>query len=243
LNLSGLTRNQLNLYEQALAATVVWMKINVVLRDQNEKPIGSLSAETDWEKAVTTNIAGVIDGQVDLDWEADVTRQLSLVVSDPLDKLSFGKTVGNSAFCSVEHCIWVERLDDWVEVPVFWGPLSRFERDGHQVSLEALGKESLGLAPHLCWKTMKFPKGMLATTAIKKILQEQGETRFSLPDLKSKLHKDVIASKRSEPWRLCKRIASSVDRQLFYDPSGHVRMRRWPDHVSTVFADGLQRGY
>jgi hypothetical protein len=139
--------------------------------------------------------------------------------------------------------VWVEELEEWVSTGVMWGPITRFSRQGTEVTIEAHSKEGLGLAPNLLWKTIKLHKGMYVTDAIKKLLRENGETRFSLPDLNRRLHKDIIAARHTEPWRMAKRLSNSIDRQLYYDGRGRVCMRQWPDEPKLVMADGYQRGF
>ena len=244
----GLTKAQKDLYTGALAADSISIRINITLLNNNEKEIGSLSADNDYEKAVTKDIPGVVSGQVDMDMEAEIERQLQITLYDPQQKLSFDKTnpfapLYMDRHVSAEHLTWVEALDEWVNSGVMWGPITRFSRTGAEVTIEAHSKEALGLAPNLLWTTIKLHKGMYVTDAIKKLLRQNGEQRFSLPDINRKLHKDIIAARHTQPWKLAKRLAASIDRQLYYDGRGRVCLRRWPDEPSLVMADGYQRGF
>jgi len=210
-------------------------RVRVEIRDRDEKVVGSLTAPSQ----------DVRSGEVQIDTSADVTRQLSLIVLDPSRKL---KLVPNSPaeaaifadnFVSVRRGIFVEALDDWVDIPVFWGPVTRLERAGEEVRVEALGKESLLREPHLIWKTMRFRKGHKIVNAIREVLEACGETRFALPNLSGTLHHHVSIAKHQQAWNVVNRFAESLDRQIFYDGLGRARLRRVPqNNVSYVFKVG-----
>jgi len=243
--LRDLRRSEVKAYEDALAGNAISMRLHVTLRNADEKPIGSLTADGDWERALTRGIPGVIDAQVDVDSAADVTHQFRCTVTDPLGQLVFdkdnpGKGLFPDRLVSAEHSLWVEDLDDWIDAPVFWGPISRFERTGHEVSIEAWGKESLALAPNLLWKTMKLNDGDKVVDAIKKLLKAKGERRFDFPDFERKLSKDIWLGPRTEPWKRAKRMAASCNAQLFYGGDGYCRMRKWPDDPVAVLTDGYR---
>lgn len=240
--LDQLSRAERQAYETALQATEIETKIEVTIRDRDEKAIGSLTAEPDWEKATYRGIPGVIEGQIDVDMSADVTHQCSLTVTDPKGKLEFDPdTPAQSGlfvdkFVSVRHLLKVG--DEYHACPVFWGSVTKFDRQGSEVSIEGMGKEALALEPCLVWATVKLHKGMLVTEAIKKVMRAQGERRFDLPNVQRKLHRDITVARGSEAWRVASRLANSIDMQLFYDGAGRCRLRRWSDDPTLVFREG-----
>ncbi len=243
--LQSLNTAQLKEYTAALTAPVIEMRVSVTILDGNEKPIGSLTADTNWERSVYRGLPGVIEGQVDVDDTADVTHQCRLSISDPLKRIDFDpESPGSGAlfpnkFLAVEHVLWVESMSQWIASPVFWGPIAHFEREGSQIDMEALGKESLALAPCLLWETIKLAKGTSATDAIKQLLRPMGEARFYLPEIPYKrLAKDINVGSRTEPWPVVKQIAASINMQVFYDGLGRVRLRGWRDDPILTIHDG-----
>jgi hypothetical protein len=117
-----------------------------------------------------------------------------------------------------------------VDVPVFWGLITGLSQDGNEVTIQAAGKEILGLDPHLLWNTMELHKGRRRIAAIRDVLEAIGETRFDLPDLSAKLLKPLSLNRHAQPWHVAKAIAGGEDWQLFYDGRGRARVRRWPQN-------------
>lgn len=130
---------------------------------------------------------------------------------------------------------------NWVDVPVFWGPITGLEQDGNQVTIHGSGKEVLGLAPSLFFRTLKLAKGTQRVTAIRKIMQAIGEARFSLPESSDRITNTWSLGKHAEPWKsavaLAKYTAGS-GRQLFYDGAGRLKMRKYPAKPVWTFRGG-----
>lgn len=211
-------------------------RITVTLRNGNEDPISSL----------TTPIArGITDGQIMGDATQDVTRSLSLSVLDPEGRLRFERdspaegAVFANRFVSVEYGVLVPQLDDWVDVPVFWGVITDFARRGHTVQLEAQGKEALMLAPHYATESYTIPRDMRLDDAIRRVARRAGERRFNLPTMSRKLRNPRTVTAESEPWKVIaggeknvngRRIAGLVERGsgnkvAFYDGRGRLTVR------------------
>lgn len=231
----GLTHAERRAYHRALRHSRL-MAIKVTIRDQNEKPVGELTTR-------------VLEGSVEVDCSGQIKRRLDLRLLDPYGRLHLsGRSPAPTAlffdrFISVERLDYVAELDEWVECPVFWGPLTRFERQGALVAIEALGKEILALEPAVVWRHFKRRKGTLATQAIRDILALAGETRFDLPELPGeRLPHRLGLTRHDEAWPRAKRIAKSIDRQMFYDGRGRVRLRNFPQKPCFEFwaieADG-----
>lgn len=102
----------------------------------------------DGDEIISHDIA-VADGQLDVDATADVTRSISLTVVDPDLKFSFG-SMGHVYLdnqIGVKYGAEIRELDAWVDFSIFRGPVTGLERKGHEVTIEAQGKESLLLPP------------------------------------------------------------------------------------------------
>lgn len=186
------------------------MRIDVAIRDRDEKEVASLTEEGN----------RVISGSVQVDATADVSRSLNLTLLDPRHELRFDNT--NPAkgalyadnFISVKYEVYVESLERWISIPVFWGVLTKFDRTGATVSVEAQGKESLLLAPHLATNAYTLRKGTKLQDAIKAVAARKGEHRFSIPHMKhggnfEKLHKHISVLPEREPWHVI--VGGDVD--------------------------------
>lgn len=144
-------------------------------------------------------------------------------------------------FISVLYGVWVEDLSDgpdWVDVPVFWGPITSILKDGDQVTIRGSGKEVLAQEPVLLWKALTLYKGQLRTGAIRWVLQNVGETRFDFPDLPSKMINKWSLDRHAQAWPIASSIARSGDWQLFYDGRGRARIRRYPQNRVWLFKSG-----
>lgn len=98
---------------------------------------------------VTDHSLDVSDGQIDMDVNNDTTRTVSLTVLDP--KLKFGFHPMGDVYLDnqigIRYGVEVRSLRIWVDIDVFRGPVSGYEREGHEVTITAQGKESLMLEP------------------------------------------------------------------------------------------------
>lgn len=184
-------------------------------------------------------------GQVNLDTTADVTRSATLSWLDPNGSLQFEPdspadgAVYFDNMVQIVMRIYVPALGDSYGLPMFTGPLVKFDRTGDMVSVEAQGKEAL--AQHGV-PTMTLRKGQNAVSAIRTIMaQSAGEDTFGLPTSNTKrLPKDVHVGwdDTLQPWVVCKKVASALGMQLFYDGAGVLRLRDLPGHPVYTFKDG-----
>lgn len=175
----------------------------------------------------------VMDGTVNVDATADVTRSLTMALFDPLHQLNFDSNSPDDGALFADRMIRVfssrsgPYLDDRISVPVFTGPIVDLDRDGPIVNIVAHGKEIFGLgAAH---RTLTIPKKTKKTDAIRTILTElMGETRLAIPDRATRLAEPVVVQGEDQPWKAALRIARSMNMQLFYDGRGTARLRRIP---------------
>lgn len=214
----------------------------------------------------------ILEGQVDVDMDAAVSRQLRLVLAntsesstdatDPRSALNASRQV------RVMYGVYVRFQDgtsDWVEFPVFTGPVTRVQRDSETVNVEAQSKEAYMLPPNRLQRsvvpddettrTVSNQDGERVVTIeadskittyyagdlIKRIAKRHGERKFAVPRTDRKLPEDAKlfdkATQETGVWPLLQGIAGA--QQLFYDASGRLTMRtqrhRSPAYV---FNDG-----
>jgi YD repeat-containing protein len=199
------------------------------------------------EKVVSTVTNRLLSGQVEVNMAQAPHRKLDLVLLEPrrspqwLPEGPGDAHIFADNFVSVQYGVWVNDLSagaGWVDVPVFWGPVTGMSQDGDQITLNAAGKEVLGLDPCLLWDTMHVAKGRRRVLAIRDILEAKGEARFDLPDLPNKIGKKMSLNRHAQPWHVAKAVAGGADWQLFYDGRGRARVRRWPQNRVWTFRSG-----
>ncbi len=220
------------------------IRITIMILDRNEKPLRHLQAPK------------IVSGSVQVDASADVTRSLELVCLDPAHKLDFDHTspakgaVYADNFVSVKYGVFVASHNFWVDVPVFWGPLTKFTRQGPEVTLEAQGKETLGLDPHLVTHGYTIAKGTHVRDAIRNVMGRLGEARFNLGMVRGRLrtHRSVVPGEA--PWAVCVGGSSnggstpgllsksSGHVHLFYDGEGRLTAKRLNTSSVFVFTGG-----
>lgn len=189
--------------------------------------------------------AHLVDGQVDIDATADVTRSATLSLDDPNRSLPFDSDHPADTALFLDRMIRVDYEvlvdDEWIPLPIFTGPVTKLDRNGSQVTVECQGKETLLLGA--AWRSMTLRKGLARTDAIGRLLTEgnpvYGEARRSIPDLVSRLPKHVALTRVSVPWVEARKIARSLNRQLYYDGAGVARLRSWPNRVGFTFRSDL----
>jgi hypothetical protein len=125
----------------------------------------------------------------------------------------------------------------WVDVPVFCGVPWRLQRTGDEVVVDADDLSVLGWGA--AWRPKKLHKGQRKVDAIAEILADRvGLTDVRLPERKTKLAHSVSLGRQQHPWGVARRIASSMDLQLFVDGAGFVVGRRLPDKPIITFGCG-----
>ncbi len=185
----------------------------------------------------------LVDGQVNIDADGEVTRSATVTFLDRRRSYDFDSdSPANGALYAnrllrIRYGVRVPALGDWVDVPLFTGPVTKLDRAGDEVTVEAQGKEIL--AQGAGWAPMRIKKGTPKTDAITRIMRERGgEHRFDFPDLGSRLPKGISLGRQSVPWDVAQKIARSMNRQLYYDGRGVCKLRRFPANVVFTFNDG-----
>lgn len=201
------------------------------------------------EKVVSSITNTIIDGQVNVDQDADVTRSATVTFLDPNHAINFDTDSPDSGalyadrMVRIRYGVRVPELERYVFATVFMGPITGLSRDDVEVTLEAQGKETL--VRSAVWKPLTLKKGMAVTDAIRTLMRDRGgETRFNMPEVRNgagkvvTLPKAVSLVRLSDIWTNAKRLARSVGRQLFYNGAGTLMLRRWPLTVAFEFTEG-----
>jgi hypothetical protein len=185
----------------------------------------------------------ILDGQVNVDADAPVTRSLTCTFLDPSHSLQLDSdspddgAVYADRMVRVTYSVYVPPLGDRVDVDVFTGPIVKFKRSGDQVELEAQGKEALALG--WIWRPLTIKKGARKVDAIRTILEDRaGERRFDLPEIATAIPNPISLGRAASAWPRCQKIAHSMNRQLFYDGSGICRLRVRPRRPLFTFRAG-----
>lgn len=183
----------------------------------------------------------LLSGQITVDSKADVSRVLTVTVSDPLASLTFDSdspddgAIYADRMLRAEYGVNVPELG-WVDVPVFTGPVSKMDRQADVVSLEAQGKEVLAMGAS--WRPMTFRRNSRKSDVIRDVLTERaGEALLDIPRMPDRLGRDLSLGRLDQPWPLCQRLARSMGMQLFYDGRGVCRLRTAPERAQVVFRD------
>ena len=222
----GLTAAEMALFTRSLS-THHSVKITVQILDLNHRYLGDLTA-------------ALMDGQVNIDGDAEVTRNLTMQLLDPDRTLQLDSSSPNDGALFYDRMIRVvysvksELLPRWVDVPVFCGPVTKMSRTADVINVEAQGKETLVMPPTVAFYARTYGKGWNRTSLIKSIMINYGgETKFSIPAFAGNTAGPVIMNGETNLWALVKSINGSFAyRHLFYDGRG-VLVNRWTPKTST----------
>lgn len=183
----------------------------------------------------------LLGGQVNIDVTAEVTRNASVDLRDPLHKLQLDDKApedGSLFYTRMIRLTFVISPPDnsvHYPIPIFTGPISRVTRNGPVVTVEAQGKEVLSFGT--IWTARTLKKGLKKTEAIQRIMGWTGETKMQFLDRGAHLGVDVNANRKSTFWKLARKIAGGMNLQLFYDGRGVLRLRRQPTKSVYEFTD------
>lgn len=185
----------------------------------------------------------VLDGQVVIDVTQTPTRILTLTFLDPSRSLAFepdspsDAPLHRSRMVRVVDSRKVPELDDWVDCPVFTGPLWNFQRNGAEVTITAHGKERQSMGAK--WTIRNFAKKSRKTTMIRTLLTLTGERWLSIPNLRYTFPNRLTVARMDQPWAKVRRVARSMNRHLFYDGRGWARLRPYPTKPVYTFYRAL----
>lgn len=228
----GLTSADLKLFNQSLVGHHS-VRVTVMLLTLTHGYISDLSDQ-------------LLDGQVSIDADAEITRSLSLQLYDPEHSLKIDSSAPSDGALFYDRMIRIvysiksEILPRWVDVPIFTGPITKMSRDGDKMNLECQGKESLLTPPAVANTSHTFGKGWKRSDLVKSIMGTfGGENRFSIPDYPHKTSAPVVMKGNTNLWQLAKAVSGAVaTRQLFYDGRGYLCMRTTPSTSTYTFKTG-----
>lgn len=221
-----------------------WDKLNAILVDSHKIQVSAMLMTLSHEY-VGDLTKRILSGQVDVDATAEEsTRACSLELLDPGHELKLdGESPedGSLYYTKMIKVIYsVISSDDSfrVDIPIFCGPLSKVERNGVVLSITAMGKEKLSLAP--LWKNRTFKKKMKKTSVIRILLSQLGgEKKLNLVNSDAKLPKKMTVNEEKTAWGSAQQVARSMNTKLFYDGRGVAVQRR---NSNTVMYTFRQRG-
>lgn len=178
----------------------------------------------------------VLDGQlvVDSTVEDAPTHAVELKILDRTRSLQIeadtpgGAPLHRKYMLKVVDSRYIAELGRWVDCEVFTGPLWDCDRNGAEVSLVAHGLERQAMGQKWDAKTYRR-KQWTRTDAIKDLLRAAGEAVLSgIPNLDAKVAERLTVSRMDMIWPPVKKLAKSMDRQIFYPGTGRPVMRRIP---------------
>lgn len=231
LNL-GLNSADLKLFNQSLT-THHSVRVTVQLLTLNHVYLADLSDQ-------------LLDGQVSIDANAEVTRTLALELFDPDHTLKLDSTAPADGALFYDRMIRVvysvksELLPRWVDVPVFCGPITKMTRTVDKINVECQGKESLVTPPSVANVSRVFGKNTNRAALVRAIMAAHGgETKFSIPAYGNTTTGPVTLTSETNIWQIVKAINGSFStRQLFYDGRGVLVMRSTPTASTYTFKTG-----
>lgn len=178
-----------------------------------------------------------LDGQVNIDYSAEVDRTLQLGLLDPDHALHVDSAaptdgaIGLNRLVQIRQGLDVKALGRTVWVESFTGRPSTIKRDGDTITLEAQGKECLHLrgVPH-----GTIPKGAYVVDVIRNGLLAAGETHISIPSRSVVVAKVPVKTpiggtdENLQPWKVWKRLAAAAGCQLYVNGAGFFCLRWVP---------------
>lgn len=185
--------------------------------------------------------ARLIDGQINIQRDADVRRTATLTLLDPDRSLELDSDSPLEGALFADRMV---RIRHYVDVPGFGqvvttpfvGPITKLNRNGATIDVECQDKSGLvilGAPPYT------VHKGANAVQAIHDIMAANGETRFRLPTgsrVRLSRAYSVGWPDEASPWAVCTQIAWASGLQLFYSCDGYLTLR--PAPTGAVFDFG-----
>lgn len=189
----------------------------------------------------------VLEGQVDVEASAQITtRSLQMTLLDPHASMGFDSGDPSDGVMFLDRMIravyevYVPELTGsttkWVSVPVFTGPVTKMDRTGSTVKIEASGKEVLA---NVVWTSFNITEGTNKYTAIRTIMGKAGESHYRLRSTTGRMPNALGMAHPKKFWEESRKIASSLDDYLFYNGDGTLVGKPYPNGVIFTFKNGI----
>lgn len=189
--------------------------------------------------------ARLIDGQINIQRDADVRRTATFTLLDPDHALNLdaGSPERGALFADrmirVRHYVDVPGFGTVVATP-FVGPITKLNRNGATIDVECQDKSGLAI---LGTKPYTVAKGANAVSSIVAIMRDcTGERHFRVPSssrIRLNRNYSVGWPDEASPWAVCSRIAWASGLQIFYSCDGYLTVRPRPTHPVFTFGDDV----
>ena len=185
----------------------------------------------------------LVDGQIDVDGEALITRSGKLILFDPTHALHLDSNSPDEGALFMDRMIRIvynvrDPLGTFsVDIPLICGPIRKLDRTGVLLNVEIQGKEVLALPT--AWKARTWPKGWKKTAVILSILQGIGEKKWGFIQRWPTTTGPVNMGQSNTPWGVARSIATGMRYQLYYDARGYAQMRQWPQLTCYTFTEAV----
>lgn len=183
----------------------------------------------------------VLDGAVQCDSTAEVSRSATLTFLDPERQLAFDSNspADGALYADRMLRVWYDVRrpgGQWIGTPVITGPLVKFVRNGATVDVEVHSKERLAMGA--AWRTKTYKKNTPKRDVIEDVMRKEGERDFALDNITAKMPADKSLVPETVPWAFVRDVARSSGLDLYYDGMGRLRLRRSPESSVWTFKSG-----
>lgn len=177
----------------------------------------------------------LLDGQVNVDAAADVTRSCSLELYDPNHNIALDSNspldgaMYLDRMIRVTYIVYNPNTLERYSIPIFTGPITKLDRTNTVINVECMGKETLAKRPS--FKTKTYNKNLFRRNIIKEAMQSVGERWFDFFnwDLRSTGTYSLV--REGDVWAFAKSLSGG--HAFFYDGYGRLVLR--PKRKGSMF--------
>lgn len=219
----------------AVLAAPHWRRVRVHLLTLEGRRVADLSGH-------------LVDGQVDFDaHRLDSIRSATVTLWDPGARLGLDSADPGVALPMPTRMMrifddvraWDDPPGEWIETPVFTGPVVKPARDGARLTVECAGKEML--MAHAVNGGKTWPKGTSARDVLTSLILLGGEhrTEYSIPASRARLPRNLTIGPFTDLWRTAKNLAYyEMGMDLYYTGWGSLLARAWQTKPVHTFRPG-----
>lgn len=231
--------DELDDYKSTLFGNAHAMRIRAYLCDASERSMLELTGPG-------SNV-GVMDGSVQLDAGAPISRRLGVTLLDPYRRIPYDpdgvdpNAVGPNSVIKIVREDYSAWYQEWYSCPLFTGPVTNHQRsdDGYFVELEGLGKEWWLQGENIAWTTRHWEVGTKITDIIRELLWFKGERKICIPDnVNRTLRAPLSLMPDTDIWAVIKTLAARCRMVCMYDGDGWFRMHHLSLEPVVVLKNG-----